>query len=88
MVETCDGFRIAEEDLRLRGPGSFFGARQHGLPELRIADMSSDISLLQETTALSEEILKSDPKLTSQENSGLRSLVKKLFKAQETYGIN
>lgn len=88
MVETCDGFRIAEEDLRLRGPGSFFGARQHGLPELKIADMSSDISLLQETTALSEEILKSDPKLTSQENSGLRSLVKKLFKAQETYGIN
>lgn len=88
MIETCDGFRIAEEDLRLRGPGSFFGARQHGLPELRIADMSSDISLLQETTALSEEILKSDPKLTSQENSGLRSLVKKLFEAQETYGIN
>lgn len=88
MVETCDGFRIAEEDLRLRGPGSFFGARQHGLPELKIADMSSDISLLQETTALSEEILKSDPKLTRQENSGLRSLVKKLFKAQETYGIN
>lgn len=88
MVETCDGFRIAEEDLRLRGPGSFFGARQHGLPELKIADMSSDISLLQETTALSEEILKSDPKLTKPGNSGLRRLVKNLFKAQEIYGVN
>ena len=88
MVETCDGFRIAEEDLRLRGPGSFFGARQHGLPELKIADMSSDISLLQETTALSEEILRDDPKLTKPENSGLRRLVKNLFKAQETYGVN
>ena len=40
MCETCDGFRIADEDLKLRGPGDFFGRRQHGLPSLRIADLA------------------------------------------------
>ncbi len=79
MVRTSDGFEIANEDLRLRGPGDFFGSKQHGLPELKIADMSSDVEILQETKILSEEILKNDPKLAKTENMGLRKLVTGLF---------
>lgn len=79
MVRTSDGFEIANEDLRLRGPGDFFGSKQHGLPELKIADMSSDIEILQETKILSEEILENDPKLRKNENMGLRKLVTRLF---------
>ena len=45
MSSTSDGFAIAEEDLKLRGPGDFFGSRQHGLPSLRVADLSCDLSL-------------------------------------------
>lgn len=44
MTHISDGFRIAEEDLRLRGPGDFFGSRQHGLPELHIADLGADMN--------------------------------------------
>lgn len=79
MVRTADGFEIANEDLRLRGPGDFFGSKQHGLPELKIADMSSDVDILQETRLLSAEILEDDPKLTKPENAGLRKLVTRLF---------
>jgi len=63
MTQTGDGFRIAEEDLRLRGPGDFFGVRQHGLPGLRIADLGCDTKLLQEAQAAAEELLTADPAL-------------------------
>lgn len=83
MVRTSDGFEIANEDLRLRGPGDFFGSRQHGLPELKIADMSSDIDILQETRLLTAKILEDDPTLSKPENIGLRKLVTELFRRSE-----
>lgn len=88
MVQTCDGFEIANKDLELRGPGDFFGAAQHGLPALKIANMTRDIETVQLAQKYSEEILKEDEKLTSEKNRGLRQLVANLFKGGMQYGIN
>lgn len=63
MTKTGDGFQIAEEDLKLRGPGDFFGERQHGLPGLKIADLHCDLPLLQEAQAAAERLLAADPEL-------------------------
>ena len=63
MTKTADGFKIAEEDLRLRGPGDFFGERQHGLPGLRIADIGCDTQLLKEAQQAAEDLLARDPDL-------------------------
>lgn len=65
MTQTGDGFKIAEEDLRLRGPGDFFGERQHGLPGLKIADLGCDAKLLQEAQAAADALLAQDPELAS-----------------------
>ncbi|MCI2055624.1 MAG: ATP-dependent DNA helicase RecG [Oscillibacter sp.] len=65
MVKTSNGFKIAEEDLRLRGPGDFFGVRQHGLPGLRVADIGCDTKLLQEAQAAADALLAKDPTLAS-----------------------
>lgn len=65
MTGTNDGFRIAEEDLRLRGPGDFFGQRQHGLPALKVADLSCDMALLKEAQTAAEALLGRDPSLHS-----------------------
>ena len=65
MVRTGDGFKIAEEDLRLRGPGDFFGLRQHGLPGLRVANLGCDTALLQEAQSAADELLAQDPALTA-----------------------
>jgi ATP-dependent DNA helicase RecG len=64
MVHTSDGFKIAEEDLRLRGPGDFFGQRQHGLPGLRVADIGCDTQLLREAQDAADAILTEDADLT------------------------
>ena len=79
MHDLADGFRIAEEDLKLRGPGDFFGQRQHGLPALTIADMTHDMAVLKETQALAREILAADGQLSEPQHKGLRRLVKLLF---------
>ena len=63
MEQTHDGFRIAEEDLRLRGPGEFFGTRQHGLPEFRIADLTRDFAVLREAREDAFGLLADDPRL-------------------------
>ncbi len=72
LTETGDGFRIAEEDLRLRGPGEFYGTRQSGLPALRIADVLRDVDILREAREEAFALLESDPKLRRAEHLPLR----------------
>lgn len=79
MCRTTDGFVIADEDLKLRGPGDFFGSRQHGLPELKIAGLMSDTKIMKEAQKTAKDILTDDPTLEKEKNHRLRKLVIKLF---------
>ncbi len=79
MCDSDDGFKIAEEDLRQRGPGDFFGSRQHGLPEMHLADLCADMDVLEAAREAAEALLRSDPNLLSPENEPLRAHVTRLF---------
>ena len=79
LASTTDGFRIADEDLRLRGPGDFFGSRQHGLPEMKIANMMTDGEAIRETHAAAENLLRKNPALSGEEYTLLRNAVNRLF---------
>ncbi|MCL2508886.1 MAG: ATP-dependent DNA helicase RecG [Oscillospiraceae bacterium] len=81
MTQTTDGFKIADEDLKLRGPGDFFGSRQHGLPELKIADMLDDSQILREAADAAKGVIEGDPALSMPENAGLKRAVNALFAA-------
>lgn len=80
LSKIHDGFKISEEDLKLRGPGDFFGSRQHGLPTMKIADMSADLETLKQAQKAAQEITTADPLLNNSENRGLRQLALMLFK--------
>lgn len=88
METTTDGFKIADEDLKLRGPGEFFGSRQHGLPEMKIADMLEDRSTLEETQRAAKEIVARDPELSSPESTALKNEIQRLFDAVGSAGMN
>ena len=88
MVATCNGFEIADKDLELRGPGDFFGYAQHGLPQLKIANMTEDMETVREVQRYSAEILREDPELSGEKNKGLRELTARLFKGGENFGYN
>ncbi|MBM6870217.1 ATP-dependent DNA helicase RecG [Pseudoflavonifractor phocaeensis] len=79
LTQTTDGFRISEEDLKLRGPGDFFGKRQHGLPQLRMADLAGDTRLLREAQDAAKELLAEDPALERGENRPVLERVQALF---------
>ena len=79
MCSTNDGFVIANEDLKQRGPGDFFGSRQHGLPDMKIADMMTDMHLFTAAQEAAKQILAKDPDLTEKENAGLSREVASLF---------
>ena len=80
LASTNDGFVIAEEDLKLRGPGDFFGARQHGLPQLKLASLEGDMRLLHQAQAAARALLAQDPDLAG--HPALRQRVEELFQAQ------
>ncbi len=80
IKNNSNGFVIAEEDLRLRGPGDFLGSRQHGLPELKIADIFADRIVLSKASEAAAKILSKDPKLKNPENAPLKREIIALYK--------
>jgi ATP-dependent DNA helicase RecG len=75
LKSTTDGFRLAEVDFELRGPGELFGTRQHGMPPFRIADLTRDQSLLQEARQDAHQLITADPGLSQPEHARLRAMV-------------
>jgi len=78
MVDVNDGFRLAEEDLRLRGPGEYFGTRQSGMPDLRVAKLT-DIKLIEQARAEATRLLDEDPALAQPEHNALRQQMEKIW---------
>jgi ATP-dependent DNA helicase RecG len=85
MVETHDGFRIAEYDLSLRGPGELLGPKQAGVPRLRFGDLSQHTQLLLEARRFAEQILDEDPTLVRPQHAALRRAIDRRF-AHHVYG--
>ena len=79
LCDTNDGFQIAQKDLELRGPGDFFGNRQHGLPDMHIANLMTDTRILYEAQERAKEICNCDPGLEKEENALLKKEVERLF---------
>lgn len=87
MQKTNDGFEIAETDLKLRGPGEFFGTMQHGLPQLKIANLYKDAQTLKESQSAARKLLKEDRELKKDENALLAERIVKMFSSVEKIGI-
>lgn len=79
MTQTNDGFEIAEEDLKLRGPGELFGTRQHGLPQLQISDLIKHADILETAKNSAKETIENDPLLVKAENKLLKARIKRMF---------
>lgn len=86
MAETTDGFRIAEEDLQIRGPGELLGARQAGLPRLRFGDLRQHAELLVKARAEAERVLESDPDLEHPDHAVTRRVLDLRMANVEAYG--
>lgn len=79
MEKTSNGFIISEKDLELRGPGEFFGIKQHGLPELKIANIFTDMKILKIAQNVANDILKEDPLLNLPKNIKIKNKIDKLI---------
>ncbi|MBM3855666.1 MAG: DNA helicase RecG, partial [Verrucomicrobia bacterium] len=86
LVRSNDGFVIAEEDLRIRGPGEVFGFRQWGMPEFRVANLVRDGDLLQQARLEAFSLLKQDPGLTAAAHQGLRDAMLRKWKEKLELG--
>jgi ATP-dependent DNA helicase RecG len=72
MTRTTDGFEISEEDLRIRGAGDFFGTRQSGMPELKLADITEDTDALETARDAATALITRDPELSNEAHAALR----------------
>ena len=79
MCRTTDGFEIAKKDLEMRGPGDFFGSRQHGLPDMRIANLMTDSRILYEAQKTAKELVDNEVSVTTEERHLLAQEMKRLF---------
>ena len=79
LQSSSDGFIISEKDLELRGPGEFFGTRQHGLPELKIANLFRDMDILKLAQSEALNVMKLDPNLEKREHQRIRKQIQKMF---------
>lgn len=82
MCETNDGFIISEKDLELRGSGEFFGTKQHGLPEFKIANLFEDIEMLKSVQSVAIKIMEDDPNLEKEKNIELKKQIEDRFKGK------
>ena len=80
MTETNNGFVISEKDLELRGSGEFFGTKQHGLPEFKIANLFEDIEMLKSVQSVAIKIMEDDPNLEKEKNRELKKQIEIKFK--------
>ncbi|NGP90112.1 ATP-dependent DNA helicase RecG [Fodinibius halophilus] len=85
MVQTNDGFEIAEADLELRGPGDFLGTKQSGLPEFRVADIIEDQRILEQAKTAAWKVMKDDPSLTQPEYQELRKVFTPYYKERSKF---
>ena len=83
LCDTADGFQIAEADLRQRGPGDFFGNRQHGLPALHIAVLGTNMTAVNDARDAARTVLAADPTLSAPEHAALRAQCARLFAAND-----
>lgn len=88
LSSTSDGFKISEEDLKLRGPGDFFGSKQHGLPQLKIASMAENMEELRSAQQCAEKIISADPNLLLSKHAQLKLLAKRLFQKSADNAMN
>ncbi len=79
MCRTTDGFEIAKKDLEMRGPGDFFGSRQHGLPDMRIANLMTDTRILYEAQKTAKELVDNEVSISREERHLLAQEMKRLF---------
>lgn len=80
MCQTNNGFVISEKDLELRGSGEFFGTKQHGLPEFKIANLFEDIEILKKVQNVAIGIMEDDTNLTKEKNLELKKQIENKFK--------
>ena len=89
MEETNDGFRISEKDLEIRGPGEFFGTRQHGIPELKVANIFKHIKVLKLAQEESKNIFREDKNLNKKEHILLKKeMIEKFSNINKEISLN